>query len=218
MSLLKVCGVTDGAFAIEAARLGADYLGFVFADGSVRRIGAEEAGIIVSQTRQSALRAPRFAGVFTCGGAEEIAASAHRASLDIVQLHWNADDGTVHALKKEGFEVWRLFSGDIGSCSAPDAVLVDGRIENESRLADWSLVPRLKAAGARTVLAGAISEKNIALAEATGADIIDVSSSIETSHGIKSVELLERLITARNRQDAKNPQKTLKSVDFLAKI
>ena len=101
MSLLKVCGVTDGAFAIEAARLGADFLGFVFADGSVRRIGAEKAGIIVSQTRQSALRAPRFAGVFTCGGAEEIAASARRASLDIVQLHWNADDGTVHALKRK---------------------------------------------------------------------------------------------------------------------
>ena len=34
---LKICGVNDGAFAVEAARCGADFLGFIFAEASPRR-------------------------------------------------------------------------------------------------------------------------------------------------------------------------------------
>ena len=30
---IKICGVNDAGFAVEAERLGADYLGFIFAEG-----------------------------------------------------------------------------------------------------------------------------------------------------------------------------------------
>ena len=78
--------------------------------------------------------------------------------------------------------------------SPEDAVLLDGRRGNESRRADWSLVAPLKQAGRRVVLAGGISAENISAAIATGADVIDVNSSIETSPGVKSIALLDALL------------------------
>ena len=62
--------------------------------------------------------------------------------------------------------------------------------------ADWSLVEPLRRAGRRVVLAGGISASNIADAVATGADVIDVNSSIETSPGVKSLALLDELLRA----------------------
>ena len=35
---LKICGVNDAAFAAEAERLGANYLGFIFAPGTPRAV------------------------------------------------------------------------------------------------------------------------------------------------------------------------------------
>ena len=54
----------------------------------------------------------------------------------------------------------------------------------------------LKRLGRRVVLAGGISAANIAAAAATGADVIDVNSGIETAPGVKSVELLSELLAA----------------------
>ena len=36
--MLKICGITDSAFARAAAEGGVDYLGFIFASGSPRSI------------------------------------------------------------------------------------------------------------------------------------------------------------------------------------
>ena len=62
--------------------------------------------------------------------------------------------------------------------------------------ADWSLVEPLKRVGRRVILAGGISAANIADATATGADILDINSSIETSPGVKSLALLDELLRA----------------------
>ena len=98
--------------------------------------------------------------------------------------------------KTAGYEVWAL-GGSAASDSA-DAVLLDGQIGEQrggtGRLADWSRVTGLKRAGRRIVLAGGISAENISAAVATGADVIDVNSSLETSPGVKSVEKLDSLL------------------------
>ena len=104
---LKICGVTNAAFALEAVRRGADCIGFVFVEGSPRCVSAETARDIVS-----AVKGARFVGVFSGQGVLKILAIAELVGLDIVQLHggYSADD--VAALKSRGYEVWRLDSGD----------------------------------------------------------------------------------------------------------
>ncbi len=202
MPQLKICGITDAAFAVEAARRGIDYLGLIFAEGSPRRVTVEQARQIVSAVRGDPLAgrgvpdAPRFVGVFVNHSAEEIVKIATSLALDVIQLHGNYGAEQVAALKEKGFEVWRLFVEQ--ERDAPDAVLLDGRKGTQCGgtgvRADWSLVEPLKRAGRRVVLAGGIAVANIADAAATGADVIDVNSSLETAPGKKSLALLDELL------------------------
>jgi indole-3-glycerol phosphate synthase/phosphoribosylanthranilate isomerase len=134
-------------------------------------------------------------GVFVDHSADEIAGIAAFVGLDVVQLHGDYDDDAVVATKARGYEVWRLYNAARGyDAKAADAILLDGRRGNESRRADWSLVEPLRRDGCRVVLAGGISTANIAAAIATGADVIDVNSSIEVAPGKKSLALLDELL------------------------
>ena len=193
---LKICGVNDGAFAVEAARCGADFLGFIFAEASPRRVTPGKARAIRAQVLAAgAARSPRFVGVFTDTPADEIATVAALVPLDIIQLHGGYGDEDAMKLKRLGLEVWRLHP--CGG-SVVDAVLVDGRdgakLGGTGRLADWAIVGELKRRGACVVLAGGLSAANIGEAAATGADVLDVNSSLETSPGVKSVGLLHELV------------------------
>lgn len=201
MPRLKICGITDAAFAVEAARRGVDYLGLIFAEGSPRRVTEVRAREIVDAVRQGGF-SPRFVGVFVKHPVAEIAEIASNVGFEVVQLHGEYSSDEVASLKAQGYEVWRLHGPTTGRTgvlpvdSCEDAVLLDGRRGTESHRADWSLVAPLKAAGSRVVLAGGISAANIADAVATGADVIDVNSAIESVPGVKSPTLLAELLAA----------------------
>ena len=195
---IKVCGITDAAFARHAETLGVNYLGFIFAEGSPRRVSPETAAEIVRALDGRARRV----GVFTLTPIEEILAIAARVPLDIVQLH-STDyiDADVARLKANGLEVWQLLRGEARSdLPAADAVLLDGiadgRCGGTGQRADWSRAEQLAATGVRVVLAGGISAENIRAAAATGCAVLDANSSLETSPGVKSIARLERLMAA----------------------
>ena len=204
MPRLKVCGVTDAVFAVEAAKCGVDYLGFIFAEGSPRRVTPEKARAIIAAVTDACHGAsspkgpPRFVGVFTARDIGAIAETAKAAGVAIVQLHGDYGAAAVAALKTLGYEVWRLAPPDDADFAGEDAVLLDGRDGarrgGTGRLADWSRVASLQRAGRRVVLAGEISAANVEAAAATRADVLDVNSAVETSPGIKSQELLRELV------------------------
>ena len=196
MPRLKICGITDAAFAVEAARRGVDYLGLIFAKGSPRRVTVEQARQIVAAVAGRT----RFVGVFVEQDTSEILKISKAVPLDVIQLHRNALKEEIATLKAAGFEVWRLagVDGEDDVFAGEDAVLLDGRDGGRTggtgRRADWSRVAALKDAGRRVVLAGGLSATNIAEAADTGADILDVNSALETSPGRKSVRLLDELL------------------------
>ena len=198
---LKVCGVADAVFAAEASRRGVDYVGVIFAAASPRRVTVEAARSIAAAARGARpRRPPGIVGVFVGGTAEEIAAVAEAVPLDVVQLHGGQDRRVAALLKAGGREVWLLDEAGGGGCrqDAADAVLIDGRDGGRTggtgRLADWGRVGELKRAGRRVVLAGGISAANVAAAAATGADVLDVNSAIETAPGVKSLKMLDELM------------------------
>ena len=96
---VKVCGVRDAAFAVAAAKLGVDYLGFIFEPSSPRHVTVEQAAEIAAALGAEARRRVRLVGVFVHGTPGEIAAAMRRAGLDVVQLHRRATAEDVAALK-----------------------------------------------------------------------------------------------------------------------
>ena len=169
MAQLKICGVRTASFAREAERLGAGYIGLIFAPESPRAVTASRAREVVAALAGTA----RPVGVFTDAAVEEIADACAAAGIGIVQLHRRARREEVVYLRGRGLEVWTLGGGAPG-----DAVVFDSSHGDGER----SLV----FGPYRTVLAGGIAADNVRAALASGADIIDVSGSVESSPGRKS--------------------------------
>jgi len=199
---IKICGINDEAFALEAAKLGVDYLGFIFEASSPRCVDVMQASVIASELRSASEKLlpfrledqtsgkrrprrfesiPRLVGVFVRQTPAEILDIMDRAGLDIVQLHRRATAEDVAALRASGREIWTLAGGAPG-----DGVLFD------SSHGDGDSAFRKGAY--KSILAGRLSADNAAEAIATGADVLDFNSSLETSPGCKSIHLLHGLI------------------------
>ena len=182
---LKVCGVNDAAFAAEAERLGADYLGFIFAEGSPRRVDAAA----VRRIRAGLAGTARCVGVFTTASVPEILETVRACGLDAVQLHRRATAADVVALRAEGLEVWTLAGGAPG-----DAVLFD------SSHGDGETT--LRRGAYRAVLAGGLTAENVAGALARRPDVIDVSGGLESTPGVKSIAKLRAFFAACRGRNA----------------
>ena len=176
MPKVKICGVNNGDFAVAAERLGADYLGFVFAETSPRRVDAALAKAIIARLSGRA----RKVGVYV---RFPDLAEAKALGLDVIQLHYRASAGEVAKVKAAGFECWALAGGAVA-----DALLFD-KSHGDGETA-------LKAVPCKRVLAGGIGANNLGAALTSGADILDLSGSLESSPGIKSLRLLEEFFAA----------------------
>ena len=182
----KVCGVADAEFAIAAARMGVDYLGFIFEPSSPRFVTPGEAAEISAAVAASCGgtgRKVRLVGVFVSQTVGEILDIMREAALDVVQLHRRASQGDVAALKAAGHEVWTLAGGAQG----------DGVLFDSSHGDGESAFRRLRC---KTILAGRIGVDNLSEAVRLGPDVIDVNSSLETSPGRKSVHLLKEFLAS----------------------
>ena len=84
MNALKICGINSAEFAHAASAAGADYLGFIFAAKSPRRVTPEEAERILPHINRSRTKA---VGVFVNATETEIRSVAERLKLDVIQLH-----------------------------------------------------------------------------------------------------------------------------------
>ncbi len=196
--MLKICGITDPVFACAAAERGVDYLGFIFSSKSPRCVTPERAAEIVAAVRKVA--SPRMVGVFTLRPVADVLRVADEVGFDVVQLHGKFSPEDVAAVKASGREVWLLDGGGDPGATAADGILIDGvkgnLVGGTGERSDWSRVAVVQAAGKKAILAGGLSAANIAAARATGADVLDVNSSLETSPGVKSAELLAELLVA----------------------
>ena len=176
---IKVCGVNDAAFAVEAERLGADYLGFIFAEGSPRRVTVPD----VVRMRAGPTGRARGVGVFTTAAVPEILRTVRACGLEIVQLHRRATAADVAALRRAGLEVWTLAGGAAG-----DAVLFD------SSHGDGET--HMRRGAFRTVLAGGVSVENLSAFLSQRPDVLDVSGSLESVRGVKSIAHVRRFFAA----------------------
>ena len=196
--MLKICGITDEYFARAAAAAGVDYLGFIFASGSPRAVTPERAAEIVAAVHKVA--SPRMVGVFTLRPVADVLRVADEVGFDVVQLHGRFTPEDVAAVKASGREAWLLDDGGDPGATAADGILIDGvkgdQVGGTGELSNWSRVTVVQAAGKKAILAGGLSAANIAAARATGADVLDVNSSLETSPGVKSIDRLTELLAA----------------------
>lgn len=90
---VKICGVVDPEEAAEIARLGADYIGVIFARRSKRLVSGLQAQEIALAAKQYGVET---VAVFADESFEEVLAIREQTGIGIVQLH-----GSVRELTRE---------------------------------------------------------------------------------------------------------------------
>ena len=196
---VKFCGLTRARDAAEAARLGARYVGVIFAGGP-RLLTPERAAVVLRAVPPQVGRV----GVFGAAAPGEVASVAAAAELDVVQLHGDPNRGLVDALRREfGGEVWAvartegatLPEGIDALFDVADAVVLDAKVPGSlggtGVTLPWAAIAApisraRRGSHARLVLAGGLTPDNVAAAvSALSPDVVDVSSGVESSAGVK---------------------------------
>jgi phosphoribosylanthranilate isomerase len=209
---IKFCGVTRPADGAHAARFGASYVGVIFADGP-RRLDVTRALEVYAGAERGAGEsvAPRRVGVFGKAAADVIAGVAEEAGLHVVQLHGDPEPQAAQELRERfAGEIWSVVrvEGEIPEKShelfaVSDAIVLDrfdARVAGGTgRSFDWLAASRslTRRRPGRLVLAGGLRAANVGDAiRLLRPDVVDVSSGVESSIGIKDHALMEAFAAA----------------------
>ena len=197
--LAKVCGITNRADAELAAELGADLLGFVFAE-SPRRASP----VVVRELAD--LPVLKVAVVVTGGAHGPLSAEVRQllqdGLLDAVQYH---GDESPQECRGEAFPYYKAVrlgapedAARMRAYGCP-RVLVDARDRSAYGGTGKRLAAELVDAAAAEGplwLAGGLSDENIAsIASAYRPELVDVSSGLEAEPGRKDPERMKRFFT-----------------------
>lgn len=192
---VKFCGLTRAVDAVEAARLGASYVGVVFAGGP-RLVAPAAASTIFAGVPARVRRI----GVFGRSGPGAIADVAAAAGLDGVQLHGDPEAADVEAVRRRfGGIVWAVVRVESSLparlddlAAVADAIVLDARVAGAlggtGERFDWGRIARRLEGRrpARLVVAGGLTPENVSDAVALLApEVVDVSSGVESAPGEK---------------------------------
>jgi phosphoribosylanthranilate isomerase len=195
MVRVKICGLTNLEDALAAARLGADALGFVFAD-SPRRVEADT-------VREIVRRLPPLVttvGVFVDQPRDLVLKITDRCGLDLIQLHGRETETEAEALGRRVIKAVAVGDGRRPSTAAyPGCLLLldsfDARARGGTgRTFDWNLAREV--AGHRPViLAGGLTPDNVGRAiDLVQPDAVDVCSGVEIFKGKKDHDRMASFI------------------------
>ena len=211
MVRMKFCGMTRPVDAAFAGELGASYVGAVFAE-SPRRVTVAEAREIFAGA--SGVRRVGVFGHATISSPEIIRA-ARELRLDVMQLHGCFAPDEVARLRDyfDG-EMWAVLAVEESRVTFPedwemiadaaDAIVFDTSVRGASggtgRVFDWTAAaPAIKRAASQAtiVLAGGLNPANVATGiRLLHPAIVDVSSGVESSPGIKDHGLMRAFADA----------------------
>ncbi len=205
---VKICGIRDEAALEAAMAAGADFIGLVFFPPSPRNVSMEQAARLAAMARGRV----KTVALVVDADDELLTAIAREARPDYLQLHGGETPRRVDEISKiveipliKAFRV--RDEGDIRAAKdySPHIAfpLFDAWVSEEDsgglpggsgHSFDWRL---LKEHSSPFMLAGGLTPRNVAAAiGATGAPMVDVSSGVESSRGVKDAGKIRAFIEA----------------------
>ena len=197
---IKICGLTSLSDALEAVRLGADALGFIFVKESPRLVEPE---VIAGITP----RLPPFitnVGVFKDQDPEWIRGVAHLCGLHLIQLHGRESPEYCQSLGLNFIKAFRIKNDDSLSClkeyenlSKMTAFLLDTFVPDKAggtgQTFDWRLARIASESGLEPIiLSGGINAQNVRQAIMQVRPFaVDTSSGVEIEPGKKDLNKMK---------------------------
>jgi phosphoribosylanthranilate isomerase len=210
MSKVKICGLSTADTMQAALDAGADFVGLMFFDKSPRNISLGNAKVLADQARGLA----KIVTVVVDAHDEMMMRIAEVVRPDFLQLHGSETPERIAEIKKltrlgiikvikvaESADVAKAKSYAIADLIMYDSkapVTLKDALPGGNGLAfDWSL---LGTNSTEYMLAGGLNPDNVAEAIlVTGAPIVDVSSGVESTPGVKDAARIRKFIAQAKR-------------------
>lgn len=201
MTKIKICGLSRLEDVEAINILKPDYIGFVFAEGSKRRIDMKKA----AELKQVLDKKIKAVGVFVQEDPVIVADMLNSKIIDIVQLHGGEDEKYLKQLKmltdKPVIKVFKAEPDNVKQaehCSA-DYIMFDSGA-GTGKIFDWDLLVNCKR---EYFLAGGLNISNVKEAlRKLQPFAVDVSSGVETE-GLKDKVKMAEFIVAVRKEDYK---------------
>lgn len=189
MTKVKICGITNLEDALYASKLGASFIGFIFYHTSPRFVTYEKASIIISSLPHNVIPV----GVFVNPTQEEITSAIKQTGIKAAQIHGTANFDRLKKLdiiRIRAYGINDSFDFDSISENDCDYFLLDSSIKGQyggtGKTFNWINIPA-SINRDKIILAGGLNPYNIGSAIKTVKPaIVDVSSGVESSPGIKN--------------------------------
>ncbi|UYY81141.1 phosphoribosylanthranilate isomerase [Arthrobacter sp. YA7-1] len=193
---VKVCGLSTPESVHAAVESGADAVGFVLTK-SPREVSPSRARDLLAHVPEGVAAV----GVFRHETAADALAIAREAGLEWVQLHGSRSPEDVETVHDAGMRLIRAVT--MGAAQdefeewGEDLLLIDAAVPGSGEAWDYSSVRKLGLGSRHWLLAGGLTPSNVGAAaleaEAWG---VDVSSGVESSRGVKDLDLVRAFVQA----------------------
>ena len=203
----KICGLSSAATIGAAVAAGASHIGFIFFPPSPRNLGLDQAAALAARVPDHIGRV----GVFVDPDDELVERAIAAARLTAIQLHGREDPGATAAFARHRVELWKAIPirtrADLAAGRTykgiADRLLYDAKAPAGSALPggmglrfDWKLLDGF-AHPLPWALSGGLDADNVADAIGlTGAQLVDVSSGVESAPGVKDVDKIAAFMQA----------------------
>ncbi len=205
---IKICGITNYNDAALAVKLGAEYIGFIFAE-SPRQVKADTVADILHRLREQGLnKSVKTVGVFVNEQPETIEKILTQTGIDLIQLHGDETSSDAIQYPFQWYKALRISSKvDVDRAvdnwtSCCSQLLIDTKVKDSyggtgKRIAEEVALyakNRIVEAGKRFFLAGGINPENVySIVTKIQPDGIDIGSGVEGIKGKKSKEKMIKL-------------------------
>ncbi|SDH45582.1 phosphoribosylanthranilate isomerase [Actinokineospora alba] len=194
---VKVCGVRTVGDVDAAVEAGADAIGFVFAERSVRRVDPELAARLAGRVPDGVLTVGVFSDVSATAAGEIAVAVGLRA----VQLHGDYPRTAFAELAGVPVQLIRATAlkpttdVEVGAFGE-DLLLLDSPVAGSGERWDLATLDGARPEG-KWILAGGLDPANVGAAIAASRPWgVDVSSGVESSRGVKDHGLIRDFVKA----------------------
>lgn len=180
--LVKICGIMTEDDAEYVSKVGADFVGFLFAP-SKRRI----APVLAKKLAQRVNSNTKIVGVFVNESVENMIEIATYVGLDYIQLHGNESATVAKSLPYpiiKAFNIEEVTPFEITNYPC-DYYLIDSPGGGTGETFNWEVLDTLGVDKAKLIVAGGLHPNNVDAAIQTICPAgVDVSSGVETN-GVK---------------------------------
>ena len=197
--LIKICGIKDLNILNQLIELEAiDFIGFIFFEKSPRNVSNNFLNIVNGVNLQN----KRAVCVYVDASQEFIQQTSSNFQNPILQFHGNESNDFCKSFNKDFWKVIRVKDSNSINIESdyPDASAIlfenytKGLYGGTGSVFDWSLLKNINKNDKKIIISGGINIENVDNAISVNPWCIDINSGVETSPGVKDLDLIKQVL------------------------